>query len=132
MSNSQSQSATSSLANGTITVIATNFEKQTEHVDLRALRSFSAPSLKACDPFTYYSIPMLKNAAVLNKEDDVASFQVGNSVTGTVTRKTAISAECHPDLIFMNHTDEDDDTEEYDFLSAAVEAKRNTMAASSA
>jgi hypothetical protein len=155
MCNSLSKStATSFTANGLIEIVTTKtVEKPSEYINLRALGSTSVSSLKASDPFMYYSIPTLKNAAMLSKEVDLSSCQVrgllehssmdinrSDEESSPLVRRTRISTECHPGLIFQQYnmddddeTDDEDDSDDfYDFLAAEVAVKQQTFPAASA
>jgi hypothetical protein len=89
-------------------------------------------TLKKNDPFMYYSIPAVRDAAYLLEEVDLSNFEKssirrnciscpsrmqteGISSTRTVERRTCISFECHADLLmadFLDDDDEEDDEEE--------------------
>jgi hypothetical protein len=135
-------------------VCATVFEKtSTKQVDTRRLSSSGAASLKAQDPFMYYSVPTLRRASYLKM--DLPTFQAAasagpadmetddsssNQGSTVVRRQSRVSTECHPDYLFTDFytndngddtdiEDEDSDAEE-DFLMAIIEA-RTALASSS-
>jgi hypothetical protein len=97
----------------------TIFEKATKQLNLEELSSSDVAALKTKDPFMYYSIPTLKEAAVLQKEFDLSSFdsssvsrpacrkheEVGldQRVPHIVSRKCRISFECHAYLLLEDH-----------------------------
>ena len=129
--------------------VATIFQKSYQQVDVGCLNSSDVESLKADDPFMYYSIPSLKNSAMFNEHlsmnrvdsssfseptriemgDDSRSMDEDSCI---VTRLSRLSVECHADLIYarlMGATtydtdDEQDSDEEEDyFLSTVVESQ---------
>ncbi|KAL7488975.1 hypothetical protein ACHAW6_014560 [Cyclotella cf. meneghiniana] len=94
----------------TATLVPTIFEKPVKTMDLDDINSTSKlTALKTRDPFTYYSIPALRRAALRNNEVDVSVLRHDNRSTGRkVTRQTRVSMECHADLLM------DDLAAEYD------------------
>ncbi|KAL3776282.1 hypothetical protein HJC23_003152 [Cyclotella cryptica] len=101
-------------------------------MDVEDLTNSDVAALKKSDPFMYYSIPSLRSAtlrgedvnesAVLNlmprrgskrseteSQRDVASKR-------TVSRRTRISAECHPDLLMEDIFPTGDFTSSFDKL----------------
>ncbi|KAL3772244.1 hypothetical protein ACHAWO_012642 [Cyclotella atomus] len=57
--------------------------------------------LKSSDPFLYYSIPSLRNAALLNKDVDahILANLIQSVGTAVVTRKSRLSFEYHADKL---------------------------------
>lgn len=107
--------------------------------------------LKKSDPFSYFSIPKMRNAEFLNdgvdpEAPDIDVFlrndgggQLSNAKqnqTFTLDRKTCISSECHVNLIFEHmlnlkvskdsDCDEKDDSEE-DILMSLLMSKGNPL-----
>ncbi|KAL3789671.1 hypothetical protein HJC23_003872 [Cyclotella cryptica] len=106
--------------------------------------------LKKSDPFSYFSIPEMRNAEFINDDVDLGAPNLGvlsrNEASGppmssakenqlfTLNRKTCVSSECHVNLIFehmlsLNASrnpdyDEKEDSEE-DMLKALVMSKGN-------
>lgn len=128
--------------------VATIFQKSHQQVDVRGLNSSDVESLKAHDPFMYYSIPSLKNNSMFNEH--LSMYRVASSSFSEptriekgddsrrvdedsciVTRLSRLSVECHADLIYERligatndtHDEEDCDKEEDYFLSAVVESE---------
>ncbi len=122
-------------------------ETAPQHMDVSDLTSSDLASLKRNDPFMYYSIPSVKNAALRCRDaslTDLRSSRKGSEIKSIcnslrkipVTRQRRISMECHPDLLveemfvdteFMaslqdrdSSRDEGDDL--YDFLLSLDEA----------
>jgi hypothetical protein len=128
--------------------VATIFQKSYPQVDVGGLNSSDVESLKASDPFMYYSIPTLKNKSMFNEHLSIyrvasSSFsgptriEMGDDSTRMdedsciVTRQSRLSVECHADLIYerligaTNDTDDEQDShdEEDYFLLAVVESQ---------
>jgi len=107
--------------------------------------------LKKRDPFSYFSIPEMRNAEFLNYDDDMdalnhkvlsgkeaggRSTNAKENQTFTLYRKSRVSSECHVNLIFehMMHLnvskfsdyDKKDDDDE-DMLKAPMILKGNTL-----
>lgn len=86
--------------------------------------------LKKTDPFLYFSIPAVKAATMLNKDDEVDTlFKTDGSMT--VHRQKRISVECHSNVLLeqqmmeqtggnYNYEGEESDDEDdiYSFLSS--------------
>ena len=98
----------------------TIFEKPTKQLNLEELNSSDVAALKTMDPFMYYSIPALKEAALLQTEFDLSSFDSSSNscrptcrkseeacenerVPHIVSRKCRISFECHAYLLLEDH-----------------------------
>jgi len=117
-------------------------KKRTEQINLKNLSASDLSSLKQNDPFMYYSIPGVRNAAQLGEEIDVTKLDAsmmqrncfscpsrmqsqGQASSSTVTRCSRISFECHTDVIMgdllsemfdeMEGQDDDDAMGEVDF-----------------
>lgn len=107
--------------------------------------------LKKNDPFSYFSIPEMRNAEFLNddidleasnldelsrKEADVKLLNAKEDQTFTLSRRSCVSSECHVNLIFEHMLnlkvskdfdyDEKDDSEE-DMLKTLLMSKGNTL-----
>ena len=97
-------------------IVFTIFEKLPKRINLDELHSSDVAALKTKDPFMYYSIPSVKNAAVLQRDCDRANIdspinfsgpvckmqnQVGENEPAprAVTRKSRVSFECHASLL---------------------------------
>ncbi|KAL7484028.1 hypothetical protein ACHAW6_009671 [Cyclotella cf. meneghiniana] len=99
--------------------------------------------LKMSDPFLYFSIPAVKNAAFLNEDVNASTLKMlsrekyGGSFSKVkenqpfaVNRKSRVSFECHVDLIFehmlncvsenSDGNDESEETEDDLYLSLKV------------
>ncbi len=63
------------------------------------------------DPFLYYSIPGVNKATLSLKEVDLSK---ASQTAHTVTRKTRIAFECHPDELFVGLGSEESDLGELD------------------
>ena len=109
--------------------------KKSKEVDLKRITSADdLNSLKAKDPFSYYSIPGVRSAMILMQDIDTSNLASSplldrsctscpsrlQSVQGpamtqqtVVTRSSRISFECHPDLLLEDDL-MSDDTEEDD------------------
>ncbi|KAL7484897.1 hypothetical protein ACHAW6_010516 [Cyclotella cf. meneghiniana] len=123
--------------------VPTFVERADAQIEVTNLNSSDISSLKANDPFMYYSIPAARNAAMKGKEVDPSLLHAdGPSSTSSSTRtgkapkisfkvrrERRVSTECHPDLLLDQMLcdsllsaaaaympSEDDDLEDY-FLS---------------
>ena len=85
--------------------------------------------LKKCDPFSYFSIPAMRNAELLNEDVDTLTLSTlsRNEASGSLSsvranesitfyRKSRVSFECHSNLIYehllsLNGTDNADKQE---------------------
>lgn len=85
-------------------------ETAPQHMDVSDLTSSDLASLKRNDPFMYYSIPLVKNAALHCKDvsmtDEMPNMKCSElnstrnlSTKVSVMRQRRISMECHPDLL---------------------------------
>ncbi|KAL7483947.1 hypothetical protein ACHAW6_009590 [Cyclotella cf. meneghiniana] len=113
---------TSSVLRSTTSCIPckTVFEKPPKQLNLEELNSSDVAALKTNDPFMYYSIPMLKKAAVRQAEFDPSTLDSSASlskpacgkhdeagenerVPHIVSRKCRISFECHAYILLEDH-----------------------------
>jgi hypothetical protein len=110
---------TSSRCQGVFSV-PTIFEKPIVQMNLDDMDSADVKALKKKDPFMYYSISEVRTAAVRDQELDTACFDaVPTNFSGPpskkqkqtegerrksriVTRKSCVSYEVHPDLLFLD------------------------------
>ena len=103
---------------------------QEKEIDTQKLTEDDLKRLKQKDPFLYFSIPAVRNAALFNKDLDMSSLQgrksqcssrdtasypsqIESTPTTKVVRRSCISFECHPDLILEDYLDNTAD-DEYD------------------
>ncbi|KAL3784258.1 hypothetical protein ACHAWO_005035 [Cyclotella atomus] len=91
--------------------VKTVFEKPVEQVDIGGLSSNELASLRANDPWTYYSIPAHKSALVHDEfqvtDKTKAPVDKKQKKACIVTRKTRFSCEVYPDLLLTevdNHS----------------------------
>lgn len=97
--------------------VPTFVQKADEQTEVTNLKSSDIASLKANDPFMYYSIPAARNAAMKGKEVDPSLFHVdvhsscvasntegharkAPKISCKVTRQRRVSTECHPNLLW--------------------------------
>ena len=80
-------------------------------IDIGNLSTEDLQALKQEDPFLYYSIPVVRRAALSFEEPDMS--RISSNETTTVKRRTRVSFECHSDLLVMDDLLEDFE-EEYD------------------
>ncbi|KAL3799797.1 hypothetical protein HJC23_010447 [Cyclotella cryptica] len=128
-------------------------EAASQQLEMTYVTSSDLAALKRNDPFMYYSIPSVKNAALHCKDVSVplvdvpsrrhASFSEikskDNALTKcVVTRQRRLSMECHPDLLMeemladanfmasLSQSESANDPEDdlYDFLLALHETSR--------
>ena len=109
--------------------VPTFVQKAEEQIEVTNLKSSDIASLKANDPFMYYSIPAARNAAMKGKEVDLSLFHVDApsscvaantegrtrkvpKISCKVTRQRRVSTECHPNLLW------DDILRDPDFVEA--------------
>jgi hypothetical protein len=115
--------------------------KQVNVENLRTRDSLA--ELKKKDPFLYFSIPAVKEAALQFEAPDVSALS-GNSARSrtdegghdsVVERKKRISFECHPDLylttedfesVRLDGVDEDEEDEFVNFLELYSAAMRGS------
>ncbi|KAL7539582.1 hypothetical protein ACHAXR_010158 [Thalassiosira sp. AJA248-18] len=108
-----------------MTKLADNEPKK--EIDLRQVGADDLKSIQKQDPFMYYSIPGVRSATVLLRDIDTsnlgASLMSRNCVScpsrlrtqdnapssQKVARRTCISFECYPDLIFEDLLDDGED-----------------------
>ena len=122
--------------------IKTNLPAETKpkkEINVKNLSTNDLKSIKKQDPFMYFSIPGVRSAKVLMREIDTSNLGASvmsrncfscpsriqtvqsqdtttNTVQQTVSRKSCISYECHPDLLFMDELDGmEEDEMEIDF-----------------
>ena len=123
--------------------------KPKQEIDIKSInRIDDLQPIKRRDPFMYYSIPGVRSAEVLMKDDtNVDTSNLGASglkakirncdwdqqyqeeessqSTHKVARKTCISFECHPDLLLDDDSlfddDLDDDDMAFDILAILAE-----------
>jgi hypothetical protein len=79
--------------------------KKVIDIDTSSLTEEDLKTLKKQDPFLYYSIPSVRPregvcGSVGNKGIDVSSSLQMPSGSSRVERRSCISFECHPDLLF--------------------------------
>lgn len=74
--------------------------KHKREIDVRLLSPDDLKSIKEQDPFMYYSLPEARRAMGF----DTSNVGVCPSLSDSskVTRRTCISYECHPDLLFLD------------------------------
>ena len=73
-------------------------KKPKKEVDIKNITSRDdLKSIQTQDPFMYYSIPEVRSARVLMKDIDMSNLSPRSQ---KVSRRTCISFECHPDLLF--------------------------------
>ncbi|KAL7515891.1 hypothetical protein ACHAWX_000964 [Stephanocyclus meneghinianus] len=90
-----------------ITIPTFPVETAPQQLDVTSLTSAELSELKINDPFMYYSIPSVRNAALHGKDVDASFLDVPSRSTSvdnecpkrSVTRKRRISTECHPDIM---------------------------------
>lgn len=93
--------------------VKTVFERPpAKRVHIKDLDSSKVASLKTSDPFLYYSIPAVSQAAMLNQDVDIATFDKSSNLgkkqkpssseenATIITRKSRLSFECYYDLHF--------------------------------
>ena len=105
-------------------------------IDTSLLKEEDLKSLKQKDPFLYFSIPVVRTAALLNRDVDMSSLQGSQSSqrsrrsrascpsrieptlpnTTKVERRSCISFECYPDLLLEDFLDEMADDDEFDSM----------------
>jgi len=73
-------------------------------IDTTNLNSKNLESLKQADPFLYFSIPVVRTAAIHNREIDFSTLH--DSYPSRVERRSRISFECHTDLLMEELMDE--------------------------
>ena len=72
--------------------------KPKKTVDIKNITSLDdLNSIQKQDPFMYYSIPEVRSAKVLMRDIDMSNLSPRSQ---KVSRRTCISFECHPDLLF--------------------------------
>ena len=112
---------------GEVIKVPTEPRKPKKQIDLKTVSSANdLKSLQKQDPFLYYSIPGVRRASLLGRDVDtsdlVTSGMARNCIscparleqdkaqqTQTVTRRSCISFECHPDLLLEDMLDDTDD-----------------------
>ena len=120
MCNSVSTKPALSFGLGSPVKVKTIFEKPDKQVDISNLNSSKVASLKAEDPFAYFSIPAVRRASMMNQDLDMSAFDMQadssenpskmQKVEYSVTRQTRVSCEAYPNLDlqdFTSHNDED-------------------------
>ena len=114
--------------------------KPTRSLDLQQVTADDLETIKTQDPFMYYSIPEVRSARMQMREIDMKSVREatvrrnGSSrpsrletatvdqqdeeikSSAKVSRRTSISYECHPDMLFEDWLDGDDDFDLTDLL----------------
>jgi hypothetical protein len=98
--------------------VKTVFERPpAKQVNIKDLDSSKVALLKISDPFLYYSIPSISQAAMLNQDTDTTNFVKkadgksshlsnkqkptdGEEKSCIITRKSRLSFECYHDLHF--------------------------------
>jgi hypothetical protein len=111
--------------------VKTVFERPpAKQVNIKDLDSSKVASLKTSGPFLYYSIPTISQAAMLNQDVDIATFDKSSHFSKNqktseekatmITRKSRLSFESHLDLHFacsmINSADcahQDSDCQDY-------------------
>ena len=88
------------------TTIAPYNPEPTE-IDIGNLSTEGLQALKQEDPFLYYSIPVVRRAALSFEEPDMSRISSNETTTTTVKRRTRVSFECHSDLLVMDDLLED-------------------------
>ncbi len=74
-------------------------------IDIGTLSTEGLQALKQDDLFLYYSIPVVRRAALSFEEPDMS--RISSNETTTVKRRTRVSFECHLDLLVMDDLLED-------------------------
>ncbi|KAL3798837.1 hypothetical protein HJC23_004625 [Cyclotella cryptica] len=118
--------------------VPTFVEKAEAQIEVTSLNASDIASLKAYDPFMYYSIPAARNAAMKGKEVEPSLFHAdapsscvssntevrsrkAPKISCQVTRQRRVSTECHPDLLWGDMSRDPDFVEamsrpsEYDY-----------------
>ena len=73
-------------------------KKPKKEVDIKNITSRDdLKSIQTQDPFMYYSIPEVRSANVLMRDIDMSNLSPRSQ---KVSRRTCISFECHPDLLY--------------------------------
>lgn len=75
-------------------------ETTTQQVNTNDLSPQELEALKESDPFLYYSIPVVREFAVLNKMGSAADLELPSNME--VKRQKRISFECHADLLLKD------------------------------
>jgi hypothetical protein len=131
---------------GSIIKVKTIFDKPTRKMNLAKLDSSKLTLLKTKDPFMYYSIDSVRDAAVHHRPVDVSAFDARAKTSAAqsrqqkrssnskdeayniVTRKSRISYEVYHDLFLEDDSNAvtdlmDAENEEFDFDSFVASFK---------
>lgn len=106
-----------------------------KQIDLRTVSANDLKSIEKQDTFLYYSIPGVRSAKVLGRDIDTSDLATSKiprdrgfkaeqdkaSQSQTVTRRSCISFECHPDLLLEDLLDDDASSDEDFDLASSVE-----------
>jgi hypothetical protein len=99
-----------SMIAGSIKVKTVSERPPAKQVNIKDLDSSKVASRKMSDPFLYYYIPTISQAAMLNQDVDIATFDKSSHFSKNqepseekatvITRKSRLSFECYHDLHF--------------------------------
>ncbi len=117
--NGSESAATSTSCSRTISTFRD--EKPKKIIDTADLNVEDIESLKKSDPFLYFSIPAVHEAAVHNKDIDLSNLR--DCQSSRVERCSRISFECHTDLLmeeFMEELSGQSDSKDVDAILGSL------------